>query len=243
MKQSVLTVKENIPLACGVYKLILSCPDGRDMRPGQFINLRIGGVYLRRPISVCNIEGDELTIVYKVVGRGTGLMTALGAGSRLDALICLGNGFDIDICGRRPVLVGGGVGCAPLYLLARRLVEKGKAVSVVLGFRIAKEIFYIDEFAALGAEVTVVTEDGSFGQKGFATDAAAAIAHDFFYACGPEPMLRAMCKATRAPGELSFEARMGCGFGACMGCSCRTITGHKRICREGPVLKKEELIW
>jgi len=243
MTQTVLTVKENIPLTADVFKMVLAGGEGEPMRPGQFINIRVDGLYLRRPISVCDINGGKITILCKKVGRGTERLSRLGAGSPLDVLTGLGNGFDTDIDGGRPVLVGGGIGCAPLYLLAKKLVEKGKKVAVVLGFRTESEVFFTDEFTALGAKVVVATEDGSFGLRGFATDAAAALEHDYFYACGPEPMLKAMCRATAAPGQLSFEARMGCGFGACMGCSCRTVTGFKRICREGPVMRKEDLIW
>ena len=211
--------------------------------PGQFVNIRIDGLFLRRPISVCDIEGDILTLVYKVVGKGTELMSKMEKGTVLDVLTGLGNGYDLSPAQDSPLLVGGGVGVPPLYLLARRLIAEGKRVKVILGFNTESEIFYEDEFLALGAEVTVATVDGSRGIKGFVTDAMKDMSYSYFYTCGPEPMLKAVYRASTSSGQFSFEERMGCGFGACMGCSCRTVTGNKRICKEGPVIVKEDIIW
>ena len=183
-----------------------------------------------------------MTIIYKAVGHGTEQLSRMKAGETLDALTGLGNGYDLSKAGERPLLLGGGVGVPPLYLLAKRLRAEGKAVTAVLGFNTKEEVFAEEEFTALGCEVTVTTADGSYGVKGFVTDALSE-EYSFFYTCGPEPMLKAVYKATKTPGQFSFEERMGCGFGACMGCTCRTITGWKRICREGPVLDKEEILW
>ena len=242
MNQQNLTVLSNVPLTDTVFEMKLRGDMSVVTAPGQFVNLRLDGFYLRRPISVCDIEGDVLTLVYQVVGHGTEALSALPAGSVLDTLCGLGNGYDLSKSGSRPLLVGGGVGIPPLYLTAKRLIAEGKEVSAVLGFNTAKEIFYKDRFRALGCNVTVTTADGSSGTKGFVTDALPAD-RTYFYACGPEPMLKALYRATEISGQFSFEARMGCGFGACMGCSCKTITGTKRICREGPVLEKEEILW
>ncbi|MBQ4166858.1 MAG: dihydroorotate dehydrogenase electron transfer subunit [Clostridia bacterium] len=211
-------------------------------RPGQFVEIALPGRFLRRPISVCGARGGELTLIYKVVGHGTEQMSALEEGSRLDVLTGLGSGYRLERAGNAPLLVGGGVGVPPLYGLAKELINKGKTVSVVLGFNTADEIFYEDEFRALGCAVTVTTADGSYGVSGFVTDALPENA-SYFYACGPLPMLKALCKKTDIPGEVSLEERMGCGFGACMGCSVMTASGAKRVCREGPVFAREELLW
>lgn len=212
---------------------------------GQFINIRLDGLFLRRPISVCDwdAEAGTVTIIYKVVGKGTEQMRGMVAGQTLDVLTGLGNGYDLTVSGNHPVLLGGGVGVPPLYALAKALIAQGKTVSVILGFNTAEEIFYEKEFAALGAHVTVTTVDGSYGVKGFVTDALASIDYTYFYTCGPEPMLKAVWRASTTSGQFSFEERMGCGFGACMGCSCKTLTGYKRICKDGPVLRKEEILW
>lgn len=214
-------------------------------RPGQFVNIELEGLYLRRPISICDWDDKSITIIYKVVGKGTELMSQMQPGVELDVLTGLGNGFNPDVENSKPLLVGGGVGVPPLYHLAKVLIADGRKVSVVLGFNTAAEVFYADEFRALGADVYVSTADGSMGVKGFVTDAIreAAIDFDYFYSCGPLPMLKALCGCTDKAGELSFEERMGCGFGACMGCSCKTLTGNKRICKEGPVMRREEIIW
>lgn len=242
MKQGFFEIVENAPLTASVYRMRLAGDTSAVTAPGQFVNIALEGKFLRRPISVCDLEDGLLTIIYKVVGKGTEQMAALQTGARLDILTGLGNGYDLAPAGARPLLLGGGVGVPPLYLLARRLIARGAAPTVVLGFNRADEIFYEKEFAALGAEVIVTTADGSAGVKGFVTDALPRD-YTYFYACGPEPMLKAVWKATATSGQLSFEERMGCGFGACMGCSCKTITGSKRICREGPVLRKEEILW
>ena len=241
MKDAILKISENAPLTACVYRMRLTGDTG-PLRPGQFVNIKLDGLFLRRPISVCDFEDGVLTLIYKVVGRGTEAMSRMLPGDKLDSLCGLGNGYDIEVPCNKPVLVGGGVGVPPLYYLAKELINKGKTVSVVLGFNTASEVFCEEEFKALGAVVAVTTADGSYGVKGFVTNALPKGA-DYFYACGPEPMLKALHKALDCPGEMSFEERMGCGFGACMGCSCKTLTGNKRICKEGPVLKKEELLW
>ena len=214
-------------------------------RPGQFVNIELDGFYLRRPISICDYDDRTITLIYKVVGSGTEVMSRMTAGAKLDLLTGLGNGFDPAVECRRPLLVGGGVGVPPLYRLAKELSARGREVTVALGFNTAAEIFYEDEFRTLGAKVFVSTADGSKGTKGFVTDAIRenAVEFDYFYACGPMPMLRALCECCEQNGELSFEERMGCGFGACMGCSCKTHAGNKRICKDGPVMKREEIIW
>ncbi len=242
MKDCILTVAENTPLTKEVYRMVLK-GDVRDFTaPGQFLNLRLEGRFLRRPISVCDLGEDSVTIIYKVVGQGTAQMAAMLPGKSLSALTGLGNGYDLACAGDRPLLIGGGVGVPPMYLLAKRLRALGKPVQAVLGFNRASEVFYEEEFRALGCEVTVATADGSYGIRGFVTDALPET-YSYYYCCGPEPMLRAVYRAAAGSGQLSFEKRMGCGFGACMGCSCKTITGYKRICREGPVLRKEEILW
>ena len=241
MKQTIFTITENTALTATVYKMVLA-GDTDGITTGQFVNILLDGLYLRRPISVCDCADGKLTLVYKVVGKGTTQMVGMTAGQTLDVLTGLGNGYDVAKAGDHPLLLGGGVGVPPLYMLARLLREQGKAVSVVLGFNTADEVFYEQEFKALGCDVTVTTADGTHGVKGFVTDALPAD-YSYFYTCGPEPMLKAVYKATNTSGQFSFEERMGCGFGACMGCSCHVITGYKRICKDGPVLEKEEILW
>ena len=242
MKQGFFEIIENTALTASVFRMRLLGDTSAITGPGQFVNIKLDGRFLRRPISVCDCEGDTLTIIYKVVGHGTEDMSRMTPGTRLDILSGLGNGYDTAKSGNAPLLLGGGVGVPPLYMLAKRLVAEGKQVSVVLGFNREDEVFYEKEFAALGAHVTVTTADGSYGTKGFVTDALPAD-YTYVFTCGPEPMLRAVYQKTATSGQFSFEERMGCGFGACMGCSCKTITGNKRICREGPVLVKEDILW
>ena len=242
MKQSLFSIVSNTPLTDSVYKMVLSGDTSAITAPGQFVNIQLTGKFLRRPISVCDYDGETLTIVYKVVGKGTEQMASMTAGKTLDILTGLGNGYDLAPAGDRPVLLGGGVGVPPLYHLAKRLLALGKEVTVVLGFNTASEIFYEKEFQALGCKVFVTTVDGSYGKKGFVTDALPED-YTYFYTCGPEPMLKAVYRTTNTSGQMSFEQRMGCGFGACMGCSCKTLTGNKRICKEGPVMRKEEILW
>ena len=242
-KQGIYTVLSNEPLTASVRRMRLEGDTQWIVRPGQFVNIALEGRYLRRPISVCDYDAATLTLIYKVVGEGTAQMARMEPGGQLDLLTGLGNGFATDNDARRPLLVGGGVGVPPLYNLAKVLLAAGKPVQVVLGFNTAAEVFYAGEFRALGCSVTVATADGSAGVKGFVTDALAGLDFDYFYACGPLPMLRALSQATACDGQLSFEERMGCGFGACMGCSCKTLTGSKRICKEGPVLMKNEILW
>ena len=207
------------------------------------MNIQLEGMFLRRPISVCDYDDETLTIVYKVVGKGTEAMCKRVPGQMLDILTGLGNGYDLSLSGQKPVLLGGGVGVPPMYNLAKKLLAQGKEVTVILGFNTQSEIFYEDEFQALGCKVIVATADGSYGIKGFATTPLNDIDYTYFYTCGPEPMLKTVYKATNTSGQMSFEERMGCGFGACMGCSCKTLTGYKRICKDGPVMQKEEILW
>ena len=243
MKQGIFTIIRNEALTDYVYKMVLSGDTSAITASGQFVNIQLAGKFLRRPISVCDYDSQTLTIVYKVVGKGTEQMSAMKSGEKLDILTGLGNGYDLSLSGDKPVLLGGGVGVPPMYNLAKKLIALGKDVTVILGFNTKSEVFYEEEFKALGCNVIVATADGSHGVKGFATTPLAELNYTYFYTCGPEPMLKAVYKATSTSGQMSFEERMGCGFGACMGCSCKTITGYKRICKEGPVMKKEEILW
>ncbi|MBO5105575.1 MAG: dihydroorotate dehydrogenase electron transfer subunit [Clostridia bacterium] len=243
MKQSIYKIIENIALTSTVFKMVLEGDVSDIKNSGEFINIKLEGKYLRRPISVCDVDATTVTIVYKVVGTGTEQMSKMPVGTELDVLVGLGNGYDLSLSGEKPLLLGGGVGVPPLYNLAKRLIKDGKEVTVVLGFNTKDEIFYEQEFKDLGATVFVTTADGTYGIKGFVTDAMKNIDYSYFYTCGPEPMLKAIYKASTTSGQMSFEERMGCGFGACMGCSCKTLTGYKRICKDGPVMKKEEILW
>ena len=244
-KKGIYRIEANERLTESVWRMRLAGDTQWITAPGQFVNIALEGRYLRRPISVCDWDDRSITLIYKVVGEGTEQMSRMTEGTELDLLAGLGNGFSTVNDARRPLLVGGGVGVPPLYGLARQLLAAGKDVEVVLGFNTAAEIFYEAEFRALGCRVTVATADGSRGVRGFVTTAIAeaGLDFDYFYACGPLPMLRALCDAVEQDGQLSFEERMGCGFGACMGCSCKTKYGNKRICKEGPVLEKGEIIW
>ena len=242
MKDTVFTIIENNRIAKDVYKMLLCGDTSAIKNPGEFVNIKLDGFYLRRPISVCDVDGDKLTLIYKVVGKGTEVMSTMTGGTQLQVLTGLGNGYDLSTAGDRPLLIGGGVGVPPMYLLAKRLIALGKPVEVILGFNTADEVFFEKEFRALGCSVTVTTVDGSHGVRGFVTDALPDD-YTYFYTCGPMPMFRALNKAVKTSGQFSFEERMGCGFGACMGCSCKTKSGYKRICKDGPVLKKEEIIW
>ena len=242
MKQSVFEIIGNTRLVPGVYRMQLRGDTSAITAPGQFVNIQLDGMFLRRPISVCDVQGDVLTIIYKVVGKGTEAMSKM-EGGKLDILTGLGNGYDLTAAGEKPVLLGGGVGVPPMYLLAKKLIAEGKIPTVILGFNKQEEIFYEDEFRALGCQVYVTTVDGSYGIRGFVTDALKLVDYTHFYTCGPEPMLKAIYKASTTSGQMSFEERMGCGFGACMGCSCKTLTGYKRICKDGPVMRKEEILW
>ena len=244
MKKVYYTIQSNEQLTDNVFKMVLSGDTHGIDRPGQFVNIALDGLYLRRPISVCDCEDGKLTIIYKVVGKGTERMSVMEQGEMLDVLVGLGNGYFTDYSGDKPVLVGGGVGVPPLYWLCKELIKEGKTPTVVIGFNTEKEIFYKEQFESLGVRVLVTTADGSFGIKGFVTDAIKEIEeYSYVYTCGPEPMLKAVYNATTTSGAYSFEERMGCGFGACMGCSCKTKYGNKRICKDGPVLEKEEIIW
>ncbi len=242
MRQLLFEIKENRPLTKDIMEMILAGDTSDITRPGQFVNIKLDGLYLRRPISICDAEEGKLTLIYKVVGKGTEQMRDMTEGT-LDILSSLGNGYDTSISGEKPLLIGGGVGVPPLYMLAKELCKEGKEVSVILGFNTKDEIFYEEEFKALGCKVYVTTVDGSYGIKGFVTEAMKEIDYTHFFTCGPEPMLKAVWNASETSGQLSFEERMGCGFGACMGCSCKTLTGFKRICKDGPIMMKEEILW
>ena len=243
MKQSIIKITSNEKIARDIFKMTLAGDTSAITAPGQFVNIKLDGFFLRRPISVCDCVGENLTLIYKTVGRGTEQMSRMKNGDELDLLTGLGNGYNTRTSGGSPLLVGGGVGVPPMYMLCRKLISEGKNVTVVLGFNSKDDVFYENEFRALGADVHIATADGTYGTKGFVTDVIKDLQYTFFYTCGPEPMFRAMHKIMKTPGQYSFEERMGCGFGACMGCSCKTLTGNKRICKEGPVMESEEIIW
>ena len=243
MKQSIFTVLSNEKIAVNTFKTVLEGDTSAITASGQFVNIKLDGFYLRRPISVCDYDSESLTIIYKVVGKGTEYMSELSEGDKLDILTGLGNGYDLTKSGNNPLLIGGGAGVPPMYNLCRKLMVEGKKPTVIMGFNTSDEIFYEEEFKKLGAEVIVATADGSKGVKGFVTDAMKGVSYSYIYTCGPEPMLKAVYNAAESGGQFSFEERMGCGFGACMGCSCETKYGNKRICKDGPVLDKEEIIW
>ena len=244
MKQGIFEIKSNVALTATVYKMVLVGDTSAITCPGQFVNILLDGLFLRRPISVNDCVDDELTLIYKVVGKGTEQMAKMVAGQTLDVLTGLGNGYDLSKAGDRPLLIGGGVGVPPLYMLARRLREAGKDVTVILGFNTKDEVFSEEDFKALGCDVTVTTVDGSYGVKGFVTNGMEEAGdYTYVYTCGPEPMLKAVYKASVTSGQMSFEERMGCGFGACMGCSMKTKYGNKRICKDGPVFRTEEILW
>ena len=245
MKQGLFSITQNEKIAQSVYKMRLSGDTSAIKKAGQFVNIKLDGFFLRRPISVCDYTAEELLIIYKVVGKGTEKMSAMEKGEQLDILTGLGNGYDLTVKTEKPVLIGGGVGVPPLYKLSKELKNQGKRVSVILGFNSEKEIFFEEEFKEIADRVLICTADGSYGIKGFVTEAVKDIDFDYFFTCGPEPMFKALESTIDKgiSGQLSFEQRMGCGFGACMGCSCKTLTGNKRICREGPVLFREAIIW
>ena len=245
MKKVKFEIINNDNIATGIWKMVLAGDTSAITAAGQFINIKLEGHFLRRPISVNDVNDEEVTIIYKVLGHGTEEMTQLPVGTELDILTGLGNGYSLAEAGDRPLLIGGGIGIPPMYNLAKRLLAEDpvRKVQVVLGFNTENEMFCVDEFRVLGCDVIIATADGSHGIKGFVTDAIADLDYSYFYTCGPEPMLRALHRATKTDGQMSFEERMGCGFGACMGCSCKTITGYKRICKDGPVLRKEEVLW
>ena len=243
MKQVFLKITENKKIAKDVWLMKLEGDVSAITASGQFVNIKLDGFYLRRPISVCDYDENTLTIIYKVVGEGTEVMAKLECGTELDVLVGLGNGYNLSKSGDSPVLIGGGVGVPPMYNLCRKLIEEGKKVKVILGFNKEEEIFFEEEFKALGAEVYITTVDGSYGTKGFVTDVLKNLDYSYFFTCGPMPMFKAIEATAVTSGQYSFEERMGCGFGACMGCSCKTKYGNKRICKDGPVLEREEIIW
>ncbi len=243
MYQGLYEIKSNIKLTESIFEMVLIGDTSSITSPGQFINIKLDGFYLRRPISICDYDDNTITIIYKVVGEGTEVMSKMSSGEKLDVLCGLGNGFDTSKSMDKPVLIGGGVGVPPMYNLCKKLISEGKYVTVILGFNKKYEIFYEDEFKKLGADVKVTTVDGSYGIKGFVTDALNKIDYSYFFTCGPMPMFKAIEATATTSGQYSFEERMGCGFGACMGCSCKTKYGNKRICKDGPVLVREEIIW
>ena len=243
MDQQFCTILENKPLTDLVWNMRLQADTSAITAPGRFVNLKLDGLYLRRPISICDWDENSLTLIYKVVGTGTQQMTKLQPGAVIDVLTNLGNGYDITKSGDTPLLIGGGVGVPPMYGLAKRLAAEGKQVTVILGFNTKDEIFYEEEFKALGVTVHVATADGSYGTKGFVTDVMKDLSYSYFFTCGPMPMFKAIEKVAVTSGQYSFEERMGCGFGACMGCTCKTKYGNKRICKDGPVLEREEIVW
>ena len=243
MYQGIYEIKSNTQLTDSIYEMVLIGDTSSITAPGQFINIKLDGFYLRRPISICDYNDRTITIIYKVVGNGTDLMSKMKSGDYLDVLCGLGNGFDVSKSSEKPVLIGGGVGVPPMYNLCKKLISDGKKVTVILGFNKEDEIFYEDEFKKLGADVKVTTVDGSYGIKGFVTDALKETDYTYFFTCGPMPMFKAIEATATTSGQYSFEERMGCGFGACMGCSCKTKYGNKRICKDGPVLEREEIIW
>ena len=243
MKTEIFTLLSNKKIAKNTYEWLLSGDMSDITAPGQFVNIQLDGFYLRRPISVCDSEKGQLTLIFKAVGEGTAKMAKMLPGEKLDILTGLGNGYDTALAGNSPLLIGGGAGVPPMYMLAKELISAGKKPAVILGFGSSDEVFYKEEFENLGASVIVTTVDGSYGVKGFVTDAMIDLNYTYFYTCGPEPMLKAIYDKSTTSGQFSFEERMGCGFGACMGCSCKTKYGNKRICRDGPVLIKEEIIW
>ncbi len=243
MKDTLFKIISNERIARNTYECVLEGDTSDITAPGQFVNIKLDGFYLRRPISVCDVTGDRLTIIYKAVGEGTEKMAETLPGEEWLTLTGLGNGYDLTVAGERPLLIGGGAGVPPMYQLAKELISLGKSVTVILGFNTKDEVFYKEKFTKLGANVIVATADGSEGVKGFVTDAMRDVDYTYFYTCGPEPMLKAVYKMSVTSGQFSFEERMGCGFGACMGCTCETLYGNKRICRDGPVLVKEEIKW
>ncbi|MBR2696188.1 MAG: dihydroorotate dehydrogenase electron transfer subunit [Parasporobacterium sp.] len=242
MQDLLLTIKENSRLTEKMFRMVLSGDGLSAQLPGQFVNVQINGLYLRRPISVCDFENNSVTIIYAVVGKGTKALSEMKPGETLSVLTGLGNGYDTSVSGDHPLLIGGGAGVPPMFLLAKKLIAEGKQVTVVLGFNTKSEVYYTEEFFKAGCHIRLATVDGSLGAKGFATDILPSD-YSYVYTCGPEPMLKAVYKTIQTSGQFSFEERMGCGFGACMGCSCKTITGYKRICKDGPVLRKEEILW
>lgn len=243
MNQVMMKITDNKKIAEKTYFMSLEGDTSAITKPGQFINIKLDGFFLRRPISVCDCENGKLSIIYKVVGNGTKEMSELPVGAELDILSGLGNGYDTSKSGDCPVLIGGGVGVPPMYMLCKKLVSEGKKATVILGFNSEKEVFGVDEFKATGAEVYVTTADGSVGTKGFVTDVLKNLDYTYFYTCGPMPMFKAIESIAKTSGQYSFEERMGCGFGTCMGCTCKTKYGNKRICKDGPVLEREEIVW
>ena len=243
-KRGIYEILSNEKIAKDVYKMILNGDTSDIKYPGQFINIKIDDLYLRRPISVCDYDDNCITIIFKVVGHGTEKMAEMKVGKKLDILTGLGNGFFTDRSGDNPLLVGGGVGTPPMYRLCKDLINEGKKPVVVLGFNSKEDVFFEEEFKKLGAEVYVSTVDGTYGTKGFVTDIIKTLnGYTYHYACGPLPMLKALYNTAEGDGEYSFEERMGCGFGACMGCTVKVKDGFKRVCKDGPVLRKEEIIW
>ncbi len=243
MKEVIYKIEKNEKITRDIFELVLSGNTDEIKIPGRFVNIKISGCFLRRPMSVCDADENRLTLVYKVVGEGTERLSLMKPGEKLNVLTGLGNGFNLEKSGDKPLLIGGGSGVPPMYFLCRKLREQGKDVKVVLGFNSGKDMFYQERFGELGAKVFISTADGTVGKPGFVMDVTGELEYSFFYACGPEPMFRALAATVKTEGQYCFEERMGCGFGACMGCSCKTLTGSKRICKDGPVMESEEIVW
>ena len=243
MREQLFTVKQVTAVAANTYEILLAGDtDGLDV-PGRFVNIRLDGFYLRRPLSICDCSNGLLTLIFKAVGAGTKKLAMLPSGTQLNLLTGLGNGYDLSRAGEHPLLIGGGAGVPPMFLACKKLTDMGNKPIVILGFNSADEVFYVDRFRNLGVEVLITTADGSMGIRGFVTDALPGLDYTYYYTCGPEPMLKTVYQSAQGNGEFSFEERMGCGFGACVGCTCKTKYGNKRICRDGPVLIKEEIVW
>lgn len=239
----IYTIESIRQLTYDTYEMTLSGDMSWIKAPGQFVNIKIDGFFLRRPLSVCDIDDRYMTLIFKVAGEGTKALSMMKASSQLDILCGLGNGYDINVSISEPLLIGGGCGVPPLYYLAKTLKNKGITPCVILGFNKKEDVFYEDEFKALGCNVCVCTVDGSYGYIGLVTDIMDMFDYDYTFSCGPEGMLKAIYDKSIVSGQFSFEERMGCGFGACMGCTCKTKYGYKRICKDGPVLFKEEILW
>ncbi len=243
MKQEIFEVISNTNLAQRIYKIVLKGNTEAIERPGQFVDIKTGNYFLRRPIAVCDYTEDSLTIVFKVFGGGTEWLSEVKPGDKLDLLVGLGNGYDTSLSGDRPLLLGGGAGTPPLYCLCKQLIAEGKKPTVVLGFNTFEDVFFKKEFKELGVILYITTADGSYGTRGFVTTPMPEIDYTYFYCCGPDLMMKTVYDESKTSGQFSFEERMGCGFGACMGCSRKTKSGTKRVCKEGPVFFKEDILW
>jgi len=245
MKQVVFLIQSNIQIACQTWQMRLEGDSSALVSPGQFVDVAVEGFFLRRPFAARDWDAEGFDFIYKTVGEGTEAMSRMKPGQAIDVLTGLGNGFDSDSCKGKALLISGGLGASPLFPLAKRLIAEGKTVTAILGFNTAAEAILQSEYEALGAKVHMVTMDGSLGIKGLVTDAVKEVdpSFDFFYTCGPKVMMKAVCETLDGPGQASLEERMGCGCGICYGCTCHTDKGPKRICADGPVFNREDIIW